>query len=201
MFSLLRGLWDYFFRREEYYILIIGLHNAGKTTFLEQTKRLFISNYNGMPLEKITATVGLNIATVDIRSHRMILWDLGGQEDLQQLWDKYYGECHGVVYVVDSCDTENLITSKNVLIKAMKHQDLQEAPLLILANKQDRQDALPLTQLEATLDTNSATIGGRDCKIQRVSALQGEGVKEGIEWLFNRVNESSRRLPKLRDND
>ena len=31
MFSLLRGLWDYFFRREEYYILIIGLHNAGKT--------------------------------------------------------------------------------------------------------------------------------------------------------------------------
>ena len=31
MFSLLRGLWDYFFSREEYYILIIGLHNAGKT--------------------------------------------------------------------------------------------------------------------------------------------------------------------------
>jgi len=31
MFSLLRGLWDYFFRREEYYILIIGLHNVGKT--------------------------------------------------------------------------------------------------------------------------------------------------------------------------
>ena len=28
-----------------------------------------------------------------------------------------------------------------------------------------------------------------------------EGVKEGIEWLFNRVSESSRRLPKLRDND
>lgn len=28
------------------------------------------------------------VATIDIRSHRMILWDLGGQEDLQQLWDK-----------------------------------------------------------------------------------------------------------------
>ena len=35
------------------------------------------------------------------------------------------------------------------------------------------QDALPLTQLEATLDTNAGFIGGRDCKIQRVSALQG----------------------------
>ena len=30
----------------------------------------------------------VTVAAVDIRSHRMILWDLGGQEDLQQLWDK-----------------------------------------------------------------------------------------------------------------
>ena len=29
-------------------------------TFLETTKRLFINNYHGMPLEKITSTVGLN---------------------------------------------------------------------------------------------------------------------------------------------
>ena len=30
----------------------------------------------------------ITVATVDIRAHRLILWDLGGQEDLQQLWDK-----------------------------------------------------------------------------------------------------------------
>ena len=27
----------------------------------------------------------------------------------------------------------------HILVKAMSHEDLQEAPLLILANKQDRQ--------------------------------------------------------------
>lgn len=31
MFTLLRGLWKYFFRKDEYYVLILGLDNAGKT--------------------------------------------------------------------------------------------------------------------------------------------------------------------------
>ena len=31
MFTLLRGLWKYFFRKDEYYIVILGLDNAGKT--------------------------------------------------------------------------------------------------------------------------------------------------------------------------
>jgi ADP-ribosylation factor related protein 1 len=60
MFTLLRGLWDYLFRKKEYYIVILGLDNAGKTTLLEKTKNLFIRNYNGIPMDKITTTVGLN---------------------------------------------------------------------------------------------------------------------------------------------
>lgn len=31
MFTLLRGLWKYFFRKDEYYVVILGLDNAGKT--------------------------------------------------------------------------------------------------------------------------------------------------------------------------
>lgn len=85
MFSLLQGLWRYFFRKDEYFVVILGLDNAGKTvwgnlmhptnlstfiyylftcnsyqTLLESTKRLYINNYQGMSLDKITTTVGLN---------------------------------------------------------------------------------------------------------------------------------------------
>ena len=31
MFTLLSGLWKYLFQKEEYYVLILGLDNAGKT--------------------------------------------------------------------------------------------------------------------------------------------------------------------------
>uniref|UniRef100_A0A1X7TXE8 Uncharacterized protein n=1 Tax=Amphimedon queenslandica TaxID=400682 RepID=A0A1X7TXE8_AMPQE len=53
------------------------------------------------------------------------------------------------------------------------HADLDGAPLLILANKQDREDALKLTEVESAFDTSVESIGNRDCRIQRVSALRG----------------------------
>lgn len=112
MYTLLSGLYKYMFQKDEYCILILGLDNAGKTTFLEQSKTRFNKNYKGMSLSKITTTVGLNIGTVDVGKARLMFWDLGGQEELQSLWDKYYAECHGVIYVIDSTDEERLSESK-----------------------------------------------------------------------------------------
>lgn len=37
---------------------------------------------------KITTTVGLNIGKIDIAGVSFNFWDLGGQEELQSLWDK-----------------------------------------------------------------------------------------------------------------
>lgn len=55
---------------------------------MEQSKTRFNKNYKGMSLSKITTTVGLNIGTVDVGKARLVFWDLGGQEELQSLWDK-----------------------------------------------------------------------------------------------------------------
>ncbi|EAW75233.1 ADP-ribosylation factor related protein 1, isoform CRA_c, partial [Homo sapiens] len=46
-----------------------------------------------MSLSKITTTVGLNIGTVDVGKARLMFWDLGGQEELQSLWDKDKTKC------------------------------------------------------------------------------------------------------------
>ncbi|XP_021501776.1 ADP-ribosylation factor-related protein 1 isoform X2 [Meriones unguiculatus] len=119
MYTLLSGLYKYMFQKDEYCILILGLDNAGKTTFLEQSKTRFNKNYKGMSLSKITTTVGLNIGTVDVGKARLMFWDLGGQEELQSLWDKYYAECHGVIYVIDSTDEERLSESKEAFEPAV----------------------------------------------------------------------------------
>ncbi|XP_063028498.1 ADP-ribosylation factor-related protein 1 isoform X2 [Melospiza melodia melodia] len=137
MYTLLSGLYKYMFQRDEYCVLILGLDNAGKTTFLEQTKTRFNKNYKGMSLSKITTTVGLNIGTIDVGKTRLMFWDLGGQEELQSLWDKYYAESHGVIYVIDSTDEERLSESKRAFEKMITSEALEGVPILVLANKQD----------------------------------------------------------------
>ena len=40
-------------------------YNAEIQTFLEKTKSMYVRHYNGMPLEKVTPTVGLNGKVID----------------------------------------------------------------------------------------------------------------------------------------
>lgn len=61
---------------------------------------------------KITTTVGLNIGKIDVAGIRLNFWDLGGQTELQSLWDKYYAESHAVIYIVDSSDRNRIEDSK-----------------------------------------------------------------------------------------
>ncbi|XP_063152977.1 ADP-ribosylation factor-related protein 1 isoform X1 [Candoia aspera] len=175
MYTLLSGLYKYMFRRDEYCILILGLDNAGKTTFLEQTKTRFNKNYKGMSFSKITTTVGLNIGTIDVGKARLMFWDLGGQEELQSLWDKYYAESHGVIYIIDSTDEERLSESKQAFEKMVTNEILEGVPLLVLANKQDIENCLSIPDIKTAFSDCINKIGKRDCLTQGCSALTGKG--------------------------
>ena len=115
MFSLIYGFWKFLFKKDEFFVLIVGLDNAGKSTFLEQVKTKFCPNYKGnfilifwwlkrerelnlilislplykgMKLSKVTTTVGLNIGKIECSGVTINFLDLGGQQELQPLWDK-----------------------------------------------------------------------------------------------------------------
>lgn len=95
-------------------MMMIALKMTYSQTFLEATKTRFTKNYKGMHASKITTTVGLNIGQIDVDGIRLNFWDLGGQQELQSLWDKYYSECHGIIYVIDSNDRDRMDESKVV---------------------------------------------------------------------------------------
>lgn len=86
-------------------------------TYLEAAKTKFTKNYRGINPSKITTTVGLNIGQIDLSGIRLSFWDLGGQLELQSLWDKYYQESHGIIYVIDSNDRDRMDESKEVFGK------------------------------------------------------------------------------------
>ena len=56
---------------------------------------------------------------------------------MQALWDKYYAECHGIIYTVDSNDRARIQESKRSFDTMISNPNLKGVPLLVIANKQD----------------------------------------------------------------
>uniref|UniRef100_A0A1B0GBK6 ADP-ribosylation factor-related protein 1 n=2 Tax=Glossina TaxID=44049 RepID=A0A1B0GBK6_GLOMM len=200
MYTLLNGFYKYLTQKDEYCVVILGLDNAGKTTYLEAAKTKFTKNYKGMNPAKITTTVGLNIGTIDVQGVKLNFWDLGGQQELQSLWDKYYQESHAVIYVIDSNDRERMEESKVIFDKMIKNDLLSGVPLLILANKQDLPDVMGVREIKPVFQQSGTLIGRRDCLTIPVSALTGEGIDEGIKWLVEAIKRHSIvRPPRIND--
>uniref|UniRef100_A0A7S3LTQ4 Uncharacterized protein n=2 Tax=Palpitomonas bilix TaxID=652834 RepID=A0A7S3LTQ4_9EUKA len=197
MFSLLAGLWRLLFQKTEHFVLIIGCDGAGKTTLMEQAKRIFSNqskkeDENDNDLDGIGPTVGLNIGKIDQGKVRLVVWDLGGQSGLRFMWDRYYSECDGVVFVVDSAESSRFDEAKKEIQQAAGHTQLHEVPLLVLANKQDLTEALPAETVEGAV-IDMGVKSGRKFLVQGVSALKGTGVKMGLEWLVQQIRAGGRR--------
>lgn len=192
MFSLLWGLWNYLFSKAELHILIVGLDDAGKTTLLEQLKGIY-GKKPGIPLDKIPPTVGLNIARVDIRRSRIIFWDLGGQERLRTIWNKYYSESHGLVFVVDSANENRFEEAKATLHTLAEHPELQGIPLLVLANKMDLEAARSVRAIRTFLEVDRLDM---EVATHAISALTCQGIEPAMTWLVDSVRNSSRFLDK-----
>eukprot|EP00270_Netrium_digitus_P021901 TRINITY_DN9630_c0_g1_i1.p1 TRINITY_DN9630_c0_g1~~TRINITY_DN9630_c0_g1_i1.p1 ORF type:complete len:204 (+),score=52.14 TRINITY_DN9630_c0_g1_i1:462-1073(+) len=189
MFSLLFGLWRYFFSKAEYHILILGIDKAGKTTLLEKVKTIY-SDYEGLPPDRIVPTVGLNIGRVEAHKAKLIFWDLGGQLGLRTIWEKYYEETHAVLYVVDAAGEDRFDDAKGALEKIVRHEDLNGAPVLIFANKQDLPGALTAEELAKYLEISDSQ--EQPCTVRAVCAYDGSGVREGVTWLVETMKKSKR---------
>lgn len=198
MFHLAQGLYNNWNRKSQYSVLILGLDNAGKTTFLETLKSQY--NLNSKPLEKITPTVGQNIATIPIDSKKntfLKFWDVGGQETLRSMWSEYYSQCHGIIFVVDSTDRERIDECKNTLLSVIMDDELESIPILMLANKQDRDDRMEIQDIKEIFNQIAEHLSARDSRVLPVSALSGEGVKDAIDWLTVRLDRNKQHKPPI----
>jgi ADP-ribosylation factor related protein 1 len=198
MYSLLKGFYEYCTLKEEYCVMIIGLDNAGKTTLLERFKMILSSGKTRpLPPERITPTIGLNLAKFPYRGKIVKFWDLGGQTELRSIWQKYYSSCHGVMFVMDSTDGDRMIEAQEALTEALKHEDLYggDVPILLLANKRDDiERALPLEQIKLLFHPIATSLDASDATVLPICAIDGTGIQEGLDWIFDRMI-ASKRIP------
>jgi ADP-ribosylation factor related protein 1 len=222
MYTLINGLYKQYSAKDHYFITIIGLDNAGKTTFLETVK--FI--YSQTPKTTLVApTVGLNSNTCILSNYIVgkipfdnktcinfwyflaltLFRDLGGQQQLQSIWEKYYQEAHGIIFVVDSTDKERIEAVRDTLEKVLTNDQLGTfffelkkdpgLPILMLANKQDVPDALSVEEIQTIFNKIAESLDARDSKVLPISALKATGIKEAIEWIGLRMKRNIENKP------
>lgn len=70
----------------------------------------------------------------------------------------------------------------------LQHDHLSGAALLVFANKQDLKDAMSVAELSEALGLH--TIKTHSHHIQASCALTGDGLKEGLSWVAQKVHGS-----------
>eukprot|EP00160_Parvularia_atlantis_P018609 Unigene6976_Nuclearia_a/m.21372 Unigene6976_Nuclearia_a/g.21372 ORF Unigene6976_Nuclearia_a/g.21372 Unigene6976_Nuclearia_a/m.21372 type:complete len:200 (-) Unigene6976_Nuclearia_a:68-667(-) len=197
MYTLLYGAYKQATRKEEYSVLLLGLDNAGKTTLLESLKSVY-AGIVPRPPHQIVPTVGLNIGRINVDGIKLSIWDLGGQLELHGIWEKYYDECHGIVFVIDSTDVDRLETSIRAFMNVVAHSAVRTVPILVLANKQDSKQAVGVERILEKFIADTSGLEEHDCRVQPLVALKGDGAREAMSWLVRGMTVNApNRPPKL----
>lgn len=128
----------------QYQVTLLGLDGAGKTTFMQQLKDMFV------PKETIPTqpTIGCNIADYNVAHRNIQAWDLGGQDITRRVWLKYAEATSMLVYVVDANDKRRWAAAANSLCSLLledfntirpdkNEKGLGNVPILLLYNKMD----------------------------------------------------------------
>ncbi len=179
MGSLLSSTWALLFGQRSRKLLILGLNNAGKTSILYalQLNRL-------VPTQP---TIGGNAEEFSFKNLSFIAWDLGGQETFRESWNLYYKSTDAVIFVVDSSEPGRFSLAKKELHLLMQHPELSRACVLVFANKQDIQGAIPVEHVIEALDLRQ--FGGRAWTVQPCSAVTQHGLSEGMQWVAEHMCE------------
>jgi len=175
-----KKLWKQLLKKNELRILMVGLDSAGKTTILYKLKL-------GEVVTTIP-TIGFNVETVTYKNITLTMWDVGGQLKIRSLWSHYYVGTQAIIFVIDSADRDRLDgdldgdNAKAELHRLCGEETLSEAILLVLANKQDMDQALTPPEIEERLELAKIS---KKYRVQGTSGLNGDGLEDALDWLVS----------------
>ena len=113
---------------------------------------------------------------------RLKLWDLGGQVQYRPEWVAYARTWDLLWFVIDSSEPDTISFCKKELFQLLDCKDLKQMPLLILANKIDKEGHMKATEIVESM--NLDYIDDHEWKIIPISAKNGTNMDQAIEWIL-----------------
>jgi len=177
----------------EYYVSE-GLY-IGSTTIpasnqaMTQKALVLVLTQDSSGAKQAAPTPATNGANGD-RNVGFTAFDMSGQGRYRNLWEHYYRDCQGIIFVVDSSDRLRMVVAKDELDMLLQHPDIQarKLPILFFANKMDLRDAMSSVKVSQTLGLERLL--DKPWHICASNATTGEGLQEGIEWLTGQIRDN-----------
>ncbi|KAK7025044.1 ADP-ribosylation factor family-domain-containing protein [Favolaschia claudopus] len=185
-------------------LMMVGLDDAGKTSLLSRLKR---REPKGTALPPTIPTIGFNIESISYGQHTIEIWDSGGSESIRPCARCYYWHAQAFAFVVDAAAPARFAEAKDDLERVWLGTE-NEFPFLVIANKMDLAGAVDLCVIEEALGIQRLARSGRAIalkvqiiyhggskpfssnELQGVSALNGHGFDEVLEWLVQNLSYS-----------
>lgn len=135
------------FTKKKCNILLVGLDNSGKTTIVNQMKAERTLNSETAP------TVGFNLEQFTKNRICFTVFDMSGQGRYRDLWQHYFSDSDGVIFVVDSSDTLRICVARDELENMLDHDTIKarKIPFLFLANKNDLPSGMSPSEISDAL--------------------------------------------------
>lgn len=125
--------------------------------------------------------------TVEYQNIMFTVWDVGGQDKIRPLWRHYYQNTQGVIFVLDSNDRDRIDEARSELMKILNEDELRDAALLILANKQDLPNAMSVAEIIEKLGLSN--LSTRKWHVEATCGLTADGLYEGLGWLSDTLQQ------------
>ncbi|KAL1766343.1 ADP-ribosylation factor 13A [Sigmodon hispidus] len=169
-------------------IIVIGLDNSGKSHLVQTFQRLIPS--------KMHSDMKPAMITLLLDDYQVSVYDLNGDLKGREKWSSYYADAQGLVFVVDSSDLSRIQEVKIILTRLMFDKRLSGKPILILANKQDKKDALlPCDIIEYLLLERLVNETKSMCRVEPCSTVKNlqkrhqQPIIIGLRWLLAAIGD------------
>ena len=157
-------------------VCMVGVSGTGKTSMVQRfVHSLFSERYHstvGVKIDrKVVAAPGGEVT--------LLLWDIEGRTEEQEVPTSYLRGAHAVLYVADG--TRRPTFEQLPSLRALVRSTVGEVPSLVALNKSDLADQWALTPAD------EASLPGTGLHHVRTSARTGTGVEESFHWLATEV--------------
>jgi small GTP-binding protein len=153
-------------------LCMLGTFAVGKTSLVSRfVHGVFSDTY----LTTVGAKIDRRVLRLDGEPVTLILWDLAGDDDLQQVRASHLRGAAGYLLVVDGTRPRTLEVALGIRDRA--RSILGDVPYVVALNKVDRVDDWMLA------DADAEQLGESALAVVRTSALHGHQVEHAFELL------------------